>query len=292
MARNFVILYCGREGSSAIMKAFVNRSDITIPVVEDFDRYQCPEVDENDVPIILRRTLATARFSTLVDRATDRLSDIALPDTPAVGFKWRIWGDPDGIAEVLLDHNVVIFELLRSDIVNLALSLYLTTYVLPLEQNNRFAQILRDPNPQFRIRRLEQSDQEEVISFIRSREFSVDPGRFIPIMEQYAASRLQIRRRYVDLFKAYQLEVCTLYYEEFLADAADFLGRVASVIGVTIASGQELFFPKVGRKDVRTQVINLAELESNRDVQRIKLSYYGGLIAKRGGSREIQTKGR
>jgi hypothetical protein len=281
MARNFVILYCGREGSSAIIKAFANRTDIKIPVVEEFDRYQCPGLDENDVPVILRRMLATGQFSTVVDRSVDRSSDTALRDTPAVGFKWRMWGDAERIAEVLRDHNVVVFELLRSDILNLALSLYLTTYVLPIEQSHRFTQILTDPNPQFRIRRLEQSDQEEVISFIRSREFSVDLERLIPIMERYAATRLQIRRRYIDLFETCRLEVRTLYYEDFLADVFAFLWRVASVIGVTIDPKQELFFAKVGRNDMRTQITNLAELESNRDVQRIKLSYYNSLIARR-----------
>jgi hypothetical protein len=279
MARNFVILYCGREGSSAIIKAFASRTDIAIPIVEDFDQYQCAGVDENDVPIILRRMLATAQFSTNVNRAVDRFTAV-LPNLPAVGFKWRIWGDPGRIAEIFRDHDVVVFELLRSDIINLALSLYLTTHVLPLEQDHRFAQILSDPNPQFRIRWLEQSDQKEVISFIRSREFPVDPKRLIPILEQYVASRLEIRQRYIELFKSYRLEVHTLYYEDFLANPIDFLDRMASVIGVTIDPGQELFYPKVSRDDMRTQITNLAELESNRDVQRIKLSYYSSLIAK------------
>jgi hypothetical protein len=280
MARHFVILYCGREGSSAIIKAFANGTDVATPVTEEFDRYQCAGVDENKVPTILRHMLATARFSTNVDRAFDQLPTTVSPPAPAVGFKWRIWGAPENIAEVLRDYDVVVFELLRSDIVNLALSLYLTTHVLPFQKNHRFAKIFEDPNPQFRIRWLAKDDQEEVIRFIRSREFAVDLKQLVPIMEEYVASRQQLRQRYVALFKTCRLDVHTLYYEDFLANASDFLSRMAGNIGTTIDPKQDLFYPKVSRDDIRTQITNLTELESNRDVQRIKLSYHCNLIAK------------
>ena len=51
--------------------------------------------------------------------------------------------------------------------------------------------------------------------------------------------------------------------------ASGFLSRVGGTIDTTIDPKQDLFYPKVSRDDIRTQVTNLAELESNRDVQRI-----------------------
>jgi hypothetical protein len=280
MARNFVIVYSGREGSSAIIKAFADRTDIAIPVIEEFDQYQCAEIADEDVPIILRNMLKTSYFSKSANRRVEQASQGALPDTRAVGFKWRIWGKAERIAEVLRDHDVVVFELLRSDIMNLALSLYLTTYVLPLEQEPRFARILRDPNPQFRIRRLEPHQQEEVISLIRSCKFSVDPARFTAIMQDYLASKRLIRQQYIGWFETCRLNVHTLFYEDFLSDAAGFLSRVATLIGTTIDPGREPFYPKINRDDIRTQITNLTELESNREVQRIKLIYYRELVAR------------
>jgi hypothetical protein len=55
---------------------------------------------------------------------------------------------------------------------------------------------------------------------------------------------------------------------------------IKAFAGTTIDPKQDLFYPKVSRDDIRTQVTNLAELESNRNVQRIKLSYYCSLITK------------
>ncbi len=284
MARNFVILYCGREGSSAITKAFSNRSDVRIPVFEDFDQYARADTAEDDVPMILDHMLATGQFSTKISDGAARSTEPTLPSPPAIGFKWRIWGDAKRLAQVLHQHKVVVFELLRADIVNFALSAYLSEHVLPFEENSRFSRILQDPNPQFRIRWLEADARDEVISFIRARSFSVDAEKLSEIMQAYLGWRALLRDTYIDPFRASGLEVHTLFYEDFLADAADFLGRMAAAVGVPIDPAQRLFYAKVNRPDMRIQVTNLAELESNRDIQRIKLRYYNHLVAKPFGS--------
>jgi hypothetical protein len=285
MARNFIIVYSGREGSSAIIRAFANRTDIAIPVIEEFDEYQCIGMDKGAVPIILHRMFTTARFS--ADAHVPPVPAVPVPsqEKRSVGFKWRIWGEPERIAEVLREHDVFVFELLRSDILNVALSLYLTTYVLPLEQEARFAAILTDPNPQFRIRWLERREQDEVIGFIRSREFSVDVARLVAIMKQYAASKQVIRSRYIELFETFRLDVQTLYYEDFLSDAAGFLGGIGSLLGASVDRNQELFYPKINRNDIRSQITNLAEVEASRDVQQIKLAYYSTLVTQPVGRR-------
>lgn len=278
MPRSFVILYTGREGSSAIIKAFADRQDIIVPVMEDFDPYACADLVEGDVPAILNHMLGTARFSKGADHQVTRPPAGTLPRPPAVGFKWRIWGDATRIAEVFREHGVVVFELLRHDIVNLALSLYLTNFVLPLEQLCRFPEIIHDPNPQFRTRWLERAAQEEVIKFIRSREFAVDLHKFIKLMEGYAAGRQHIRTKYVDVFRAAGLEVHTSFYEDFLTNPTMFLSRMAELLSIKIDPNREPYYRKVARDDIRTQVTNLSELETSREVLRIKLSYYDRLL--------------
>jgi hypothetical protein len=248
--------------------------------MEDFDPYACADLAEADVPAVLRQMLRTARFCKGLDQKVTPPPAAALRRPPAVGFKWRIWGEATRIAEVFGEHGVVVFELLRHDIVNLALSLYLTNFVLPLEQPCRFSEIIHDPNPQFRTRWLEKAAQEEVINFIRSRGFAVDLHRFVKLMEGYVADRQHIRTKYVDLFRAAGLEVHTLFYEDFLTNPTMFLSRMADMVSIKIDPNRELFYRKIGRDDIRTQVTNLSELESSREVLRIKLSYYDRLLKR------------
>jgi hypothetical protein len=278
MARSFVIVYSGREGSSAIIKAFADQQAVKVPIVEDFDQYACPGVDENDVPALLLQLLTTGQFRRRLDRDADVRSRPAPARPTPVAFKWRIWGDAREIAKVLNACDVVIFELIRRDIVNLALSLYLTTYVLPFERRVDFDEILQDPNPQFRIRWLEKKAQDEVISFVRSRRFAVQPDKLAAIMADYLTRKERIREQYVATFRAGALDVHTLIYEDFLADPVSFLSRMATLVGVSIDPLRQPYYPKVSRSDIRTQVTNLAALLSDREVQRLKLAYHSRLL--------------
>jgi hypothetical protein len=287
MPRSFIVSFNGREGSSAIIRAFEHADAVRIPLFEHFDQYACPEVMEGDVPAILDRLLRSGEF---IKARTDlpKESNTSANACSPVAFKWRVWGEPGRVAQVLKAHDVVVFELMRRDIVNLALSLYLNKHVLPTLRDTPYTEIFRELHPQFQVKWLPDAEKEALLRLVRSQRFAVDIRKFIAIMERYRADRQRIRDA-MNTFESFGVEVHTLFYEDFLADPVAFLTRMSMRVGIPIDPTRASFYTKVNRPDVRLQVENLDSLQGDPTVQRLMLRFR--LIAKNPlGGGEIQFR--
>lgn len=114
--RSFVVLYAGREGSSALIEHLRGHDDIYIAGFEHLDRHSL--LDHFDNP--------NAEIAALLDAAVQRGE---MPDRPlkyagepVIGFKWRPFGG-DEATEVLRRNGTQVVFLIRRDAMDRALSM-------------------------------------------------------------------------------------------------------------------------------------------------------------------------
>jgi hypothetical protein len=191
--RNFLVSYSGRVGSTALLDCLKTLPDFDIPVFEELDAWY---VDQHK----LYDTVNAENIAEVVDKLYEQHSAPGV----SVGFKWRIWGNIDRVAEVLRKHEVVVFNLVRSDALEYIASLYLTNIV-----NKEFNA------PQFKLKDATSEEERMKILFrYRMETHEADLAQYWLLFEQ----ELQRERERIGLlrrFHAARNPVMTVFYEDF-----------------------------------------------------------------------------
>ncbi len=212
--RDFLITYSSRVGSSALVETLQHLPGVFVPLFEELDWYyldQHRQLDRwNDQNI----------HEAVLD-ALHRRPEGTPPDQPiSGGFKWRIWGAPDKLAAAFARHRILLFNLVRSDLLEMISSRYLTD-VVHAEFNG----------PQFRyVDSAEQAEKAEILARYRTTRVVADIARFHALCaEVYEAERLRI-----DLLRRLNgagVEVWTIFYEDFAYKRFRFLNRLLGLLG-------------------------------------------------------------
>lgn len=126
MARNFVIFYTSREGSSIIIDGLSRHPDISVPVFEELDRHWIKKFYSNFVVHEeIEQTLRTNTFDHGDDWGFQRFVGCNKrgQDVKKIGFKWRPHGNLFKIRNVLKRNDVEVLLLYRRDFLELMCSL-------------------------------------------------------------------------------------------------------------------------------------------------------------------------
>ena len=101
MSKNFILLYNGREGSSAIISALNSQSGVYVPLFEELDDYIFLESHKvSDYPDVLNEVFTNGHFRG--QRHHKGYLQKPRPEkVKALGFKWRAAGNPQAVAKVL-----------------------------------------------------------------------------------------------------------------------------------------------------------------------------------------------
>lgn len=210
--RNFLISYSGRVGSTALIDTLKMIQGFLVPIFEDLDFWWIEQ----------QGLLDTHNHNNI-----DKLVDYIYRNVPegidavhtSVGFKWRIWGNMDNVSEVLQANHVVVLNMVRSDILEFASSLYLTDVVH--KQFNAPQFLLRDAT----------SDEERMRLMFRYRieQHSLDVPAFFRICEH----QLELERQRCGLLSELRNLGCPVYtilYEDFAYKRFDFLNALLSLL--------------------------------------------------------------
>ncbi len=207
-ARNFLVSYTGRVGSTALLDSLKLLPNFDIPVFEELDAWYVAEHK-------LYETLNAENIHEAVDGIFERHRAPGV----SVGFKWRIWGNIDHVAEVLRKHEVVIFNLVRSDALEYISSLYLTNIV-----HKEFNA------PQFMLKDADSEEERLKILFrYRMETYDVDPAQYRQLFEE----ELQRERERIELLGRLQAagnKVVTIFYEDFAYKRYRFLSALLKML--------------------------------------------------------------
>lgn len=228
MARNFIILYTSREGSSAIVNALSTHPDIAVPLFEEFDEFWLKKFDLNvDIADEIDHVLATNQFRLDHDYGRQRfLGDAAGgdgSDAESIGFKWRWHGDMDRIAKVLKKHDVTLFLLFRRDLLELTCSQYYTRTLKKPDSEKNLGHV------QFELAAMNEEDRAKRRAEIDQQTVPMNLLKFYMVMGWRV--RHAIRNRwYAKSMERRGVPTQTIYYEDFLREPgrffADFLTEI------------------------------------------------------------------
>lgn len=251
MARNFVIIYSGRTGSSPIVNILARQPGLCVPVFENLDhRFIGPE-RAPEIAAILDGVFASGRLAGAELPA--HLPRFPAGEVPrAIGFKWRPYGDWAAVCEVFRRHDVVLFVLSRRDFVEVASSLYITTY------GNRLQDEVKIPgHPQFGLAK-GVAESRDSIARMQEMTFPVRPRLLYRIMRQQVHARADLVTLAREAHAA-GVPVRALAYEDFTADNEGFVKALLAEIGMPAPAALDLTsdFEKVMKVPAKSRLARL-----------------------------------
>ncbi len=261
---NFLFLFSGREGSSPIIDWLDSHPDVVVPFFEAMDWYN------EDI----RAYEPIHRLADLLYRHGDFDTAKAAFASPAVcrrethedrriGFKWRVWGDPEAVADVLARHRVKVFHLFRENLLQMAVSYYFSDVVIPRLEREQGVDLGGGGHFQFAL--AEKAEQERVRYLdLRSRiEFCVPPAELQVIIDGIVAAKVGVYEDYCRPMAARGMEVYSVRYEDFVEDQSRFFRRVCDELAVDFNRWEwrQPYFIKASSEQLLGQVLNLAEIE-------------------------------
>lgn len=209
--RNFIVSYTGRVGSSAIIDVLSRLPAFVIPIFEELDWYYIQEHGLEDKH-------NAGNIHNIVDYLIRTVKE-EFPNS-SIGFKWRVFGDPLLVAATLQKHNVVVLNMIRSELLEVVSSLYLTDIVHKTFNETQFA--FRDTqNPEVR---------ENILTRYRLNPVSVDLNIFLELCDKF----IEAERGRIALLTTLQnagVEVHTIIYEDFAYRRVYLIGKLLSLLG-------------------------------------------------------------
>ncbi|MBO9436760.1 hypothetical protein J7394_21335 [Ruegeria sp. R13_0] len=271
MAKNFIILFTAREGSTAIVDALSRHPDISVPILEELDKFWIKHFyDDIDVVREIDSIFSCNDFRLGDDWAfRNYVSDNKRgKDVASIGFKWRPHGKIAQVARMMQKRNVVLFVLFRSDFDELCASLYVGQTLAAGDDGSQ--------HTQFRFARM--SDEEKT-AFREELEGQVVYARFRPIfyiMVRRVLRALQLRLIAGKLCRS-GIHVRALYYEDFLQSPDRFFAKIchelqiASVGAESLIKGQKM--QKTTRIPATKRISGFSRIQKNPLSKLMRLTY-------------------
>lgn len=251
MARNFVIIYSGRTGSSPIVNILARQPGLCVPVFENLDHRFIGRERAPEIAAILDGVFATGRLEGAeLPVHMPRFPEGEVPQ--AIGFKWRPYGDWARVCEVFRRHDVMLFVLSRRDFVEVASSLYITTH------GNRLQNEVEIPgHPQFGIAK-GVAESRDSIAKMQAMTFPVRPRLLYRIMRQQVRARADLVTLAREAHDA-GVPVRALAYEDFTADNQGFIKALLAEIGMPAPAALDLTsdFEKVMKVPAKSRLARL-----------------------------------
>lgn len=227
MAGNFVILYNGREGSSAIINTLSGQNGIYVPLFEDLDRYQfLKRFKARDIPATLKDIFSTGAYPNKSKDSTNLQYVEDKTPVETIGFKWRIYGDTVKIGQIFTDNNVTVYLLSRREFLDLTCSSYIHTFGNAIQSSIEIAE-----HPQFNTKSLSREELEDHFSKLSAQSFRLVSRWFLKSARQLTRVKSH-QQRLLKQLAAQGVKVRVIYYEDFDKNPEVFIKGFMSNLGL------------------------------------------------------------
>lgn len=184
------------------------------------------------------------------------------PKDKSIGFKWRVWGDPEAIAAVAARRRVKVFHLFRENLLEMAVSYYFSDIVIPRWEKEHGIDLGGGGHFQFVLAEKHEIEQARYLE-IRSRiRFHVFPDAFMQIISDIIAAKISAYDNYCAAFARHGVPVFSVRYEDFVEDQDRFFRRICAELGLDFDRRvpRPPYFKKASSERLLSQVVNLDEI--------------------------------
>jgi len=228
VAKNFVIFYNGREGSSAIISALSGQAEIRVPLFEELDPYIYKlNHRARDLPDTLDQIFETGSYRDLKETPRVLRAENMDGAYKSIGFKWRIHGDIPKVAEVLRRNNVTVFALFRRSFLNVVCSSYVHAYGNKIQSD-----VVVSNHPQFEILSKSEAEVAQYFDSLNQQKFKMVRRWFL----KTAKSQARFRHRQamvLRMFAGAGVKQKVIFYEDFDARPAQFIANMKEYLGLS-----------------------------------------------------------
>lgn len=221
-----IILYTGREGSSAIVEGLRNSNEVYVPVFEEFDEYLYNEKFPN---INLLSSLSN------IERLKDT-SNVLWPfyadiikNSYVICFKWRPWGDVNILNDLADIYDLRVIFLTRKSAIAHTLRHLASGLIydkLPAELQ---AFTNRDLHLQF-LKFDKNENYPVLISAIDNIRIDVSYNAVRDVVTEYTDSKITLFDTYIRNKNKYKSKV--LFFEDFTKNPIDVFSNIATFIEI------------------------------------------------------------
>ncbi|HUZ71930.1 MAG TPA: hypothetical protein VMU87_02995 [Stellaceae bacterium] len=273
---NFVIVYHWREGATALTDLLSKHPNVCVPLFEEADQHH-PNAFATPENIHVR---LDALFAT-GDLESAR-SSLGMPGgvngrvSASVGFKWRIWGEPERIAEVLRKHDVTVFHVFRLNALEWAVSRYFSTCIVPALEPQIGIKFVTDVNPQFGFATLTREEQDAVRQVLHAYRFAVPADFVAASMKELWAFKENVCTTYMDVMHGHGVPVHAIFYEDFVRRRDVLLQYMCRALALDPVPLHECepWYQKVASENLLAQVENIESLRASGELRALQRSYH------------------
>ncbi|SDW99233.1 hypothetical protein SAMN05444358_102139 [Ruegeria halocynthiae] len=225
MSRNFIILFHAREGSTAIVDALSRHKDISVPILEELDRFWINKFYKSNPDFNLLNTMDKIFSSNTFDLGDDWgfqnyiSSNKRGQPVESIGFKWRPHGPIKDIAKIFKKNNVQVFILARRDFLELVASLAISKTAKKGAAGHGHAQ--------FDYANMSEQEQASYRKNLETTMHRVSLASILGIMFRRIAVAIRFRLFALRL-TFLGVDIKYLFYEDFRDEPEDFLNDICS----------------------------------------------------------------
>ncbi len=247
LAKNFIVSFTSREGSSAIISSLSRCRDINVPLFEELDAFWIKKFYNNvDIPKVLDQVFSSGKLDWEHNYGYRNYipGKIGQGTAKSTGFKWRWHGSLKHIGPVLEKHEVMIFLLFRRDLIELTSSYYFTRMAKRSGEGKSLGHF------QFKTARMTKQQKVEFKKELDKLTVPLNPFVFYAMMSWRIIQARRNKRMAVQMQKKYGIELVTIYYEDFRDDSAAMLGGMCEKLGVKydLDETKDSVFVKLSKK--------------------------------------------
>ena len=241
---NFLILYDGREGSSAIISMLSAQNGVCVPVFEDLDKRDFVVNHPGEaLADVIDEVFLSGQYN-LVDTVETHRDLFPPGDDPiqSIGLKARLFGDVKPVAPILKTRNVTVFVLFRRKFDDMVSSLYLQQHAsasLPdggrVPKEIEFRQIApsahkRRNTPQFQLLDMNADEKRAFLEQYNRISIPANPTIFSKLAKRIAGNRHRVLRD-ASILAEQGVKIVPIAYEDFVADRVAFVRQMLNQLG-------------------------------------------------------------
>jgi len=207
-----VILYTGREGSSAIIETMRNSSEVYVPVFETFDEYMFSGKFPSESLLSILSNIEALKNTN--DNFEPFYSDL-YEESFTICFKWRPWGEQNILDELSKIYDLHVILLARRNAIEHSLR-HLASRLI-YEKLQPHLQMIVSPDLHLQFLKFDNHEKYyELISVINDIKIDILEDELIDLMKDYCDSKIHLFDQHI--FGKADRKTKLIFFEDFVLD--------------------------------------------------------------------------